>query len=59
MHKDIPRLKGRVNSEKISVAVDAEMKKELDELKWKNRVNVSEWIRQIIRKELKTIHNKI
>lgn len=49
---DLPKLKERVNTEKISVAVDGEMKRDLENLKYLKRVNVSEWIRQLVRREL-------
>jgi hypothetical protein len=49
---ELPRLKDKVNTEKISLAIDLETKKRLESLKWDKRVNVSEWLRQIIKKNL-------
>lgn len=52
----LPKLKDRVNTEKISLAVPAEMKKQLEILKYEKRVNVSEFLRQVIQKEIEKIN---
>lgn len=52
----LPKLKDRVNTEKISLAVPAEMKKQLELLKYEKRVNVSEFLRQVIQKEIEKIN---
>lgn len=52
----LPKLKDRVNTEKISLAVPAEMKKQLETLKYEKRINVSEFLRQVIQKEIEKIN---
>lgn len=56
---ELPKLKDRVNTEKISLAVPAEMKKQLEILKYEKRINVSEFLRQLIHNELEKINLKL
>ncbi len=56
---ELPKLKDRVNTEKISLAVPAEMKKQLEILKYEKRINVSEFLRQLIHNELEKIDLKL
>lgn len=56
---ELPKLKDRVNTEKISLAVPAEMKKQLEALKYEKRINVSEFLRQLIHNELEKIDLKL
>jgi len=49
---ELPKLKNPVNTEKISLSLDPDLKKRLEDLKWKKRVNVSEWMRMLLRREL-------
>lgn len=49
---ELPKLKERVYTEKISLAVSETTKKDLEDLKYKKRINTSEWLRQVIEREL-------
>lgn len=52
MRESIPMLRGRVLDEKITVPLERAVKAELVELKLQKGVDVLEWIRGLIRREL-------
>lgn len=52
---ELPKLKERLNTEKISLAVPEKLKKDLESLKYNKGINVSEWLRRIIIRELETL----
>ena len=54
--KDLPKLKGRVLTERITIPLDKKTKSELTRMKLESKVDVSEWIRQLIRDGLKAAH---
>lgn len=48
----LPRLKSASKTKQINIPVDPEMKEALCRLKEEHRVDITEWLRQIIRREL-------
>lgn len=51
----LPKMRKQINTENLTLKCDPEMKAQLDALKYHNKVNVAEWLRQIIRRELEAI----
>lgn len=52
---EIPRLESAVYTEPLTVKVEKSLKEELYRLKTEEKVNVAEWLRQIIRREVKAL----
>lgn len=48
----LPKLKDSSKIDRLTIPVDKKLKQQLSDLKIQHRINVTEWIRQIILKEL-------
>lgn len=49
---NLPQVKKKLLTERFTVPVDRELKEALEWLKQSQNVNTSEWIRQLLRREL-------
>lgn len=56
---EIPRLKHAVLTGKILVAVEPEIEKDLKDLKHNHDVDISEWLRRLIRSELPRLKEQV
>lgn len=59
MMTDVPMLKGRKLDERITIPVERELKRELNEIKTKHGVDVLEWLRMIARRELPQLKKRL
>jgi len=57
--QEIPKLKHALLTERLMLAVDPEMKKSLEDLKRNHDIDVSEWIRRILRSELPKLRQQL
>lgn len=56
---DIPLLRKRKLTERYMLAIEADMKQELDAMKRDKSVDVAEWIRQLIRENLSNLRQSV
>lgn len=54
-NNEVPRLGSAIYTEQINIKVDKSMKEDLFRLKSEEKIDVAEWIRQMIRRELRGI----
>jgi hypothetical protein len=59
MRESIPMLKRIRLDDRVTVPMERELKSEIMRLKSDQGVDVLEWIRQLIRKELPTLKTKV
>lgn len=52
---ELPRLKGPSHTQRLTIPVDPDLKSRLARLKAEKQVDVTEWIRRLIRKELEKL----
>lgn len=57
--ENVPKLKDASKTERITIPVDKETKQKLYELKAKHRIDVTEWIRQLIAQELLALNKTL
>lgn len=55
----VPKLRGRVLDEKLTVPMEGDLKKELMAYKHEKDVDVLEWIRMIIRREMPNLRKAV
>lgn len=55
----LPMLKKRTLTERLVIAVDKETRDELNLLKEERGVDVNEWARQVIRREIRNLKNAL
>jgi hypothetical protein len=53
--KDVPKLKRHTLTERFTLPVDKGMRDQLYSLKENHNINISEWVRRILRRELDSI----
>jgi hypothetical protein len=59
MQDNIPRLKGRVLDDKLTIPVEKTWRNELLQVKLNHGVDVMEWARQVLKREFKELKKRL